>query len=431
MAGRTPWLNRSDSRKHWPSVIEMTLVGMNAEMSLALVSITGRPVIEPPPELVGQLRAALEQTRVQVEHVTGEGLATRRAAQQQRDRAVGVGLLGQIVEHDQDVLAVVHPLLADGRTGVRRKPLEPGGIGRGRRHDGGVLHRAALFESALDAGDRRALLADRDVDAADLLLGIAGLPVLPLVEDRVDADRGLAGLAVADDQLTLPAADRGLRVDGLDAGLQRLFDTLTLHHRRCLQLQRAALVGLRCRPGRRSADPAGSRRDRGSASPTGTERTSPVRLTCWPCSIFSKSPRMTAPTLCSSRFSATPRTPPGNSRSSWVMTEGRPSTWAMPSPASITVPISSRSGIGGERGHVVLDGAFDVRSGDCQLCHVLVFLPLSLMKRAESVPSVRACARQSGSWVCAAASRDAIDPSMTSSPTAIERPPSSSGSTVS
>src|SRR4051794_7826313 len=79
------------------------------------------------------------------------------------------------------------------------------------------------------------------------------------------------------------------------------------------------------------------------ASPTGTESTSPVRLTCWPCSIFSKSPRMTAPMLCSSRFSATPSTPPGNSRSSCVITEGRPSTWAMPSPASMTVPISSRS----------------------------------------------------------------------------------------
>ena len=57
------------------------------------------------------------------------------------------------------------------------------------------------------------------------LLRVAGLPVLPLVEDRVDADRGLAGLAVADDQLTLAAADRGHRVDGLDAGLQRLADT--------------------------------------------------------------------------------------------------------------------------------------------------------------------------------------------------------------
>ena len=28
MAGRTPWLNRSDSRNTCPSVIEMTLVGM-------------------------------------------------------------------------------------------------------------------------------------------------------------------------------------------------------------------------------------------------------------------------------------------------------------------------------------------------------------------------------------------------------------------
>ena len=209
MAGRTPWLNRSDSRKHWPSVIEMTLVGMNAEMSLALVSMIGRPVIEPPPSSSDSLRAALQQPGVQVEHVTGVGLATRRAAQQQRDRAVGLGLLGQIVEHDQDVLAVVHPVLADGRTGVGRKPFEAGGVRRRGRDDGGVLHRAALLQRALHAGDRGALLADRDVHAAHLLLGIAGLPVLALVEDGVDADRGLAGLAVADDQLALAAADRG------------------------------------------------------------------------------------------------------------------------------------------------------------------------------------------------------------------------------
>src|SRR3954471_16152685 len=79
------------------------------------------------------------------------------------------------------------------------------------------------------------------------------------------------------------------------------------------------------------------------ASPTGTDNTSPVRLTCWPCSIFSKSPRMTAPMSCSSRLSATPSTPPGNSSSSCVITDGSPSTCAMPSPASMTVPISSRS----------------------------------------------------------------------------------------
>jgi hypothetical protein len=49
MAGRTPWKNRSDSRKIWPSVIEMTFVGMYADTSPACVSMIGSAVREPPP----------------------------------------------------------------------------------------------------------------------------------------------------------------------------------------------------------------------------------------------------------------------------------------------------------------------------------------------------------------------------------------------
>jgi hypothetical protein len=49
MAGRTPERNRSDSRKIWPSVIEMTLVGMNADTSPACVSMIGSAVSDPPP----------------------------------------------------------------------------------------------------------------------------------------------------------------------------------------------------------------------------------------------------------------------------------------------------------------------------------------------------------------------------------------------
>src|SRR6202035_1025394 len=89
-----------------------------------------------------------------------------------------------------------------------------------------------------------ALLADRDVDAADLLLLVAGGPVRALVDDRVDGDRGLAGLPVADDQLPLAPADGGHRVDGLDPGLQRLLHGLALHYRRSLGLQWAYLGGL-------------------------------------------------------------------------------------------------------------------------------------------------------------------------------------------
>jgi hypothetical protein len=49
IAGRTPWLKRSDSRKICPSVIEMTLVGMYADRSPAWVSMIGSAVSDPPP----------------------------------------------------------------------------------------------------------------------------------------------------------------------------------------------------------------------------------------------------------------------------------------------------------------------------------------------------------------------------------------------
>ena len=195
-------------------------------------------------ELVGQLRAALQQAGVQVEDVAGVGLAARRTAQQQRHRAVGLGLLGQVVEHDQDVLALVHPVLADGRAGVGGDVLVAGRVRGGRGDDGRVLHRPGVLQRGLDAGDGGALLAHGDVDAADLLLRVTGGPGVLLVDDRVDRDRGLAGLAVADDELALTAADRGHGVDGLDPGGQRLAHRLPLHHRRCLQLERAALGGL-------------------------------------------------------------------------------------------------------------------------------------------------------------------------------------------
>ena len=50
--------------------------------------------------------------------------------------------------------------------------------------------------------------------------------------------------AVADDELALATADRGHRVDRLDAGLQRLVHRLALHDAGRLQLERATGLGL-------------------------------------------------------------------------------------------------------------------------------------------------------------------------------------------
>src|SRR5207253_3101415 len=59
----------------------------------------------------------------------------------------------------------------------------------------------------------------------------------------VDRDRGLAGLAIADDQLALAAADGDERVDRLEARLHRLADRLARDDARRLDLDAAALVG--------------------------------------------------------------------------------------------------------------------------------------------------------------------------------------------
>jgi len=73
-------------------------------------------------------------------------------------------------------------------------------------------------------------------------------------------------------------------------------------------------------------------------SPAGTDTTLPVALTSSPSFIREALPRITAPTLSSSRFRAIPITPWGNSRSSPDMTLLKPKILAIPSPTSRTVP---------------------------------------------------------------------------------------------
>ena len=148
---------------------------------------------------------------MEVEHVAGVGLAPGRAAEQQRDLPVGGGVLGQVVVDDQRGLALLdHEVLGHRAAAVGGDVLHRGRLAAGGQDDDGVVHRPVGPQRVDDGGDRGLLLPDGDVDAQD-----AGAL---LVDDRVDGDGGLAGLAVTDDQLALPAADGRHRVDGLDAG---------------------------------------------------------------------------------------------------------------------------------------------------------------------------------------------------------------------
>ncbi len=79
----------------------------------------------------------------------------------------------------------------------------------------------------------RALLANRHVEAEDVLA--------LLVDDRVHRDGGLAGPAVADDELTLATSDRNHGIDGLEAGVEWLPHRAPVHDARRVALDRARL----------------------------------------------------------------------------------------------------------------------------------------------------------------------------------------------
>ena len=178
MAGRMPELKRSLSRKICPSVMEMTLVGMYAEMSPGLGLDDRERGQAAAPLLVGELGGPLEEAAVKVEDVAGVGLAARRTAQEQRDLPVRRRMLRKVVVDAEGVLALVAEVLTDGRPRVRGDVQEGGRVGgAGRDHDG-VGHGAELVEGPDDLGDGRLFLPDGHVDADD------ALPLL--VDDRVE-----------------------------------------------------------------------------------------------------------------------------------------------------------------------------------------------------------------------------------------------------
>src|SRR5690606_34115365 len=74
--------------------------------------------------LLGHLGGALEEAAVEVEDVARISLAAGRTAEEERELAVGDGLLGEVVVDDEGVAAVVAEVLAHGAAGVRREELD-------------------------------------------------------------------------------------------------------------------------------------------------------------------------------------------------------------------------------------------------------------------------------------------------------------------
>ena len=176
----------------------------------------------PAPGLVVEPHRPFEQARMQVEHIPGVRLPARRAPQEQRHLAVRPGVLGQIVVHDQRVLALVHEILRHRTPGIRRQVLQRSGVRRIRRNNYRVLQRPVLLQRRNDSRHLRRFLPDRHVHTRQ----VAAL----LVDDAVHTQHRLPSVAVSDDQLPLAPSNRHQRVHCLDAELHRLRHRLPRHH---------------------------------------------------------------------------------------------------------------------------------------------------------------------------------------------------------
>ena len=173
---------------------------------------------------------------MQIENVAGVSLASRGTADQQRQGTVSHSVLGKVIVDDEDVLALLHEVFAHGAAGVGGDILQGRQLRCGSGHHDGVAHGTGFGQALHKVCHGRALLTDGNVNADDVLA--------LLVDDGIGGDGGLAGLAVADDQLALTAANGDHGVDGLDAGLQRLLDRLAVDDAGSTALNGAVLGGL-------------------------------------------------------------------------------------------------------------------------------------------------------------------------------------------
>ncbi len=147
-----------------------------------------------------------------VEDVAGVGLPARGPAQEQGYLAVGPGVAGEVVQDHQHVAAGLHEVFGDGHGRVGGGVLQAGRVLLGRGHHDGRVHGLGLAQVVHDLAHGLRPFAHGAVDADHF--GVA------LVEDGVHAQGGLAGLAVAQDQLALAAAHGEQGVHHLDPGLQ-------------------------------------------------------------------------------------------------------------------------------------------------------------------------------------------------------------------
>ena len=131
--------------------------------------------------------------------------------------------------------ACIAEIFADSSSRKRRKILQGSRIGSGSGYHNRIIHRAFFAQYIYKTRHRRPFLSYSDIDT---IYRITCLIIMALVDNGINRNGGLTCLAVADNQLTLPASDRYHRINRFQPCLQRLGNRLAEDYSRRFALQR-------------------------------------------------------------------------------------------------------------------------------------------------------------------------------------------------
>ena len=185
--------------------------------------------------LIIDTSGALKEAGVKIKHITRVCFTTGRTAKNQRNLAVCNSLLRQVVIYNQCIKTAVAEVFANGCACKRSIILHGCRVGCRCTYNNGIRHSSMLTQGLHESSYRTCLLANGNIDA---IYRLSFVEILFLVDNGINCNSCFTRLAVANNQLALPTADRNHRVYSLQTGLQRFLYRLAIDYPRGLTVQR-------------------------------------------------------------------------------------------------------------------------------------------------------------------------------------------------
>ena len=120
-------------------------------------------------------------------------------------------MLAQIIVHDQNIFALLHPFLTDGTSTIWCNILQRSQLTGSSCHYSCIVHCAGFFQRFYQVGHSRRLLSDGHINAQHILVF--------LINNGINGDGCFTSLPVTDNKFSLASSNGYHGIDRFDSRL--------------------------------------------------------------------------------------------------------------------------------------------------------------------------------------------------------------------